>query len=119
MLTVYVYEKCSTCRDAIRWLDSQGIAYQTKPIRETPPSVAELRSALALLGGDIRKLMNSSGMDYRELGMKERLPTMTQDEVLALLSSRGNLVKRPLVIGRGVALAGFKPEAWTAALASG
>jgi arsenate reductase len=112
MFIVYVYQKCSTCRDALRWLDGQGIPYQVKAIRETPPGVAELREALALLGGDIRKLFNSSGMDYRAMGMKEKLPGMSETGALELLSTHGNLVKRPFLIGGGKALAGFKPELW-------
>ncbi|RPJ33088.1 MAG: arsenate reductase family protein [Verrucomicrobiaceae bacterium] len=112
MLTVYVYQKCSTCRDALKWLDDHGVAHQTKAIRETPPSAAELKTALNLLGGDIRKLFNTSGMDYRALGMKDKLPAMSADEAIELLSQNGNLVKRPFVIGNGLALTGFKPEIW-------
>jgi arsenate reductase len=112
MLTVYLYQKCSTCRDALKWLDDHGIAHQTKAIRETPPTPAELKTALKLLGGDIRKLFNTSGMDYRALGMKDKLPAMSEDEAIELLSQNGNLVKRPFVLGNGVALTGFKPEIW-------
>jgi arsenate reductase (glutaredoxin) len=112
MFTVYVYQKCSTCRDALKWLEDHHIPHQTKAIRETPPSIAELESALAFLGGDIRKLFNTSGMDYRALGMKDKLPGMSVAEALKLLSQQGNLVKRPLVLGAGKALAGFKPDVW-------
>ena len=86
--------------------------HTVKAIRETPPDAAELKSALVSLGGDVRKLFNTSGMDYRELGMKDKLPAMTEPEILGLLSTNGNLVKRPLVIGNGVALTGFKPDVW-------
>ena len=116
MLTVYVYDKCGTCRDALKWLNAHGVSHQVKAIRETPPGRAELKSALQFLGGDIRKLFNTSGMDYRALGMKEKLPAMSDDEAITLLTQNGNLVKRPLVIGNGFALAGFKPEAWRNAL---
>jgi arsenate reductase len=112
MLTVYVYQKCSTCRDALKWLNDHGIAHEVKAIRETPPTTAELKTAFKLHGGDIRKLFNSSGMDYRALGMKDKLPAMNEDEANNLLSRNGNLVKRPFVIGNGVALVGFKPEIW-------
>lgn len=112
MLTVYVYLKCSTCRDALKWLDDNGVAHQIKAIRETPPTPAELKAALKLLGGDIRKLFNTSGMDYRALGMKDKLPTMSEDDAIKLLSQNGNLVKRPFVIGNDVALTGFKQEIW-------
>ena len=112
MLTVYVYQKCGTCRDALKWLAEHRVPHQVKAIRETPPSTAELMAALKLHGGDIRKLFNTSGMDYRSLGMKDKLPLMSEAEAISLLSQNGNLVKRPFVIGNGVALAGFKPDVW-------
>lgn len=112
MFKVYIYQKCSTCRDAVKWLEAHGIPHQTLAIRETPPPPAELKSALDILGGDIKKLINTSGMDYRALGMKDRLPTLTESEVFALLSKNGNLVKRPFLIGDGKALTGFKPDVW-------
>lgn len=116
MLTVYAYEKCGACKDALKWLKAHGVSHQVKPIRLTPPSEAELESALKLLGGDIRKLFNTSGMDYREHGMKDKLPSMSANAAICLLSKNGNLVKRPFVIGKGFALTGFKPEAWKDAL---
>jgi arsenate reductase len=112
MLTVYVYQKCSTCRDAMKWLNSRGITYQVKAIRETPPTVAELKTALAASGGDMRKLFNVSGTDYRELGLKDRLPTMREADAFDLLSKNGNLVKRPFLIGDGKMLTGFKEAEW-------
>jgi arsenate reductase len=118
MLTAYCYQKCSTCRDALGWLESHHINHQVKAIRETPPSTTELKSALKLLGGDIRKLFNVSGMDYRALGMKDRLPQMSEAEAIQLLSSNGNLVKRPFLIGDGKALVGFKPDVWKETLLS-
>ncbi|GAA5125704.1 arsenate reductase family protein [Luteolibacter yonseiensis] len=116
MLTVYAYQKCSTCRDALKWLRDRGIPHEVKAIRETPPTVAELESVLSGTGGDIRKLFNTSGVDYRELGMKDKLPTMDQAAALELLSSNGNLVKRPFVTGDGKTLVGFKESDWAAAL---
>ena len=110
MLTVYLYQNCSTCRNAKKWLQEKGIAFEEKAIRETPPSVEELSRAEAKLG--LSKLFNSSGNDYREMGMKDRLPTMSKEEAFTLLSAKGNLVKRPFVIGDGVALTGFKPVEW-------
>ena len=114
MLRVYLYQNCSTCRDARKWLQEKGIAFEEKAIRETPPSVEELRRAEAVLG--LSKLFNSSGNDYRAMGMKDRLSGMSKDQAFALLSTHGNLVKRPFVIGDGVALTGFKPDQWAAAL---
>lgn len=116
MLTVYVYLKCSTCRDALKWLDRHRVKYTAKPIRETPPSRKELETALKLMGGSIRGLFNTSGKDYRAQGLAERLPGMGDDEAIGLLTSNGNLVKRPFVIGNNTALAGFKPELWSKAL---
>ena len=112
MLTAYCYQKCSTCRDALKWLDAHGVPHKVKAIRETPPTPAELKTALGIMGGDIRKLFNTSGMDYRALGMKDKLPAMSETEALDLLSKNGNLVKRPFLIGGGKALAGFKADIW-------
>lgn len=116
MLNVYVYHSCSTCRNALQWLDQQGIPYQDIRIRETPPSIAELKKALKFLNGDLRKLFNTSGMDYRTLALKGKLPTLSEDQALSLLSQNGNLVKRPFVLGKDFALVGFKADAWKAAL---
>ena len=116
MPIVYRYRNCSTCRDAIKWLDARGISYQTKEIRETPPTRDELATALAAFGGNIRKLFNTSGNDYRALGLKDRLPQMTDEEALELLSGNGNLVKRPFVIHGKSALAGFRADEWEKAL---
>ena len=116
MLTVYAYQKCSTCRDALKWLTSRGIPHQVKAIRETPPTVEELKTVLAGTGGDLRKLFNTSGVDYRELGMKDKLPAMSEAEALKLLSTHGNLVKRPFVLGDGKTLVGFKEAEWVKAL---
>ena len=118
MLKLYAYQGCSTCRNATKWLKQHDIAFNEIAIRETPPSVAELRSALDACGGDIRRLFNASGMDYRALGMKDKLPTMTTDAALKLLSTNGNLVKRPFAIdaAKKVFLVGFKADEWTTKL---
>ena len=114
MLKLYAYQGCSTCRSAIKWLKQRGIDFVEIAIRTTPPSVGELRSALDALGGDFRRLFNTSGMDYRALGMKDRLPTMAAETALNVLSANGNLVKRPLAIdtGKGIFLVGFKEAEW-------
>lgn len=118
MLTVYAYQGCSTCKNALKWLKAQGIAFQEKAIRETPPTVAELKSMLAAKGGDLRPLFNTSGQDYRALGLKDKLPGLSVDEALQLLASNGNLVKRPFALDEkaGVHLVGFKDAEWQAAL---
>lgn len=115
MLTVYAYRSCSTCRSAIARLKQGGVAYTELPIREQPPGIPELRRVLAAVGGDIRRLFNTSGQDYRELGIAKRLPGLSTEQALALLAGNGNLCKRPIVLGTAVALVGFKPEEWTAA----
>lgn len=118
MLKVYVYRGCSTCRSALNWLEAAGVAHQEVAIRETPPSVVELKAMMKARGG-LRPLFNSSGLDYRALDLKTKLPAMSADEALALLSSNGNLVKRPFAIDTkaGVFLTGFREEEWAATLA--
>lgn len=116
MLTVYAYANCSTCRAALAWLTARGIDHRVIPIRERPPTVAELARMLAAHGGEVKALCNRSGTDYRALGLKDRLPTMTTAQALTLLAGNGNLVRRPFVLGPGVALVGFAADAWTAAL---
>ena len=114
MLKVYAYQGCSTCKNALKWLKVQGIAHQEIAIRETPPSVPELRSMLAAKGDDLRPLFNTSGQDYRALGMKDKLPTLSTDEALTMLAANGNLVKRPFALDEtaSVYLVGFKEAEW-------
>lgn len=117
MLKVYTYQACSTCRNAVKWLNAHGIAFTEVPIRETPPSVDELKTMLKARG-DLRALFNASGMDYRAMGLKDKLPQMSEEKALKLLSTHGNLVKRPFAIGpsASVALVGFKESEWQATL---
>ena len=116
MLKVYAYQKCGTCRDALKWLDARGIPYTVLAIRETPPSPAELKAAIDSFGGDLRKLFNTSGLDYRTLDLKDKLPAMSEAEAIDLLARHGNLVKRPFVVGDGTFLTGFKTDVWQEAL---
>jgi arsenate reductase len=118
MLTVYVYQGCSTCRDALKWINARGIKFEERAIRETPPTVPELKAMLASKQGNLRAIMNTSGMDYRALGLKDKLPGMQQDEVLKLLSRNGNLVKRPFAFDAAekIFLTGFKQSEWEAEL---
>jgi arsenate reductase len=115
-VTIYTLRQCSTCKEATGWLRAHGIDFIEKPIRETPPSLPELRAMLRAQAGKLGRLFNSSGMEYRALGMAEKLPAMTEDEALRLLAGNGSLVKRPFLLAPGVGLVGFKPEAWAAAL---
>jgi arsenate reductase len=118
MLKVYAYSGCSTCKNAIKWLKGRGIECEEIAIRETPPTVGELKAMLAAQGGELRRLFNVSGMDYRSLGLKDTLPGMSTEDALGLLVSNGNLVKRPFAIdaGKKVFLVGFKEAEWGAVL---
>ena len=116
MLTIYSLASCDSCRAALKWLRAHDVAFTERAIRETPPSLAELRTMLRAHGGERRRLCNTSGRDYREQKLGEKLPAMSDDEALALLAGNGNLVKRPFLIGDGVALVGFDEAAWAKAL---
>ena len=109
---VYQYEKCSTCRKAISWLRERDIEFSSFPIRERTPTLKELKAMVVAHGGEVRKLFNTSSKDYRDPDLKELLPTLSEKQVLDLLRERGNLIKRPFVIGDGIALQGFKEETW-------
>jgi arsenate reductase (glutaredoxin) len=115
-VTIYTYAGCSTCRDATAWLAKHEIAFVEKPIRETPPSVAELELMLKYYDGELKRLFNTSGLEYKALGMADKLAHMTAAEALRLLSKNGKLVKRPFLLGPKVGLLGFKPERWKEAL---
>lgn len=115
-ITVYTYANCDTCRRAVKWLRAEGVAFTERPIRETPPTPAELRTMLAAQGGALRKLFNTSGQDYRAQKLGEKLPGLSETAALGLLAGNGNLVKRPFLLGPGVGLVGFDEAAWAAAL---
>ena len=111
-IRVYTYEKCDTCRRAVQWLTARGVKAQIVPIREQPPTLRELRTMLGHIG-EIRRLFNTSGKDYKEMSLKDRLPSLTEDEALALLAANGNLVKRPFALTGASGAVGFKEEEWT------
>ena len=115
-LTLYQYDGCDTCKKALRYLKEKAVDFEAVPIRGQPPSVAELKRVLDAVQGDLRRLFNTSGKDYRELGMKDKLPGLSEDEALELLASNGNLIKRPVALGDGVALVGFRESEWGDAL---
>ena len=110
------YPKCSTCRKAEAFLDAHGLAHDTRDIKEDRPTEAELRAWHEASGLPLRRFFNTSGMLYRELGLKDRLPQMNDDEMLALLASDGMLVKRPLLIDGDRVLVGFREAEWSEAL---
>lgn len=116
-MKVHTLKTCDTCRKATKWLREKGIPFEEITIREQPPTLPELRLALKSAGGDIRKLFNTSGQDYRALNLKESLPALPESEALALLSSNGNLIKRPFLISGDFAMAGFDTAKWSDALA--
>jgi arsenate reductase (glutaredoxin) len=114
-IKIYSYSGCGTCRKALKWLQEKHIAANVVAIRETPPTFAELESALASVG-NLRKLLNTSGGDYKAMNMKDRLPELSQAQALQLLSENGNLVKRPFVIHAKGTLVGFDEEVWSVLL---
>src|SRR5688572_10179727 len=113
MLRIYTYANCDTCRRATKWLRENKVAVEERAIRETPPSRAELRIMLTANGGELRKVFNTSGRDYREQKLGEKLPTLTDSAAFDLLAANGNLVKRPFLVGEGVAIVGFDPTVWS------
>ncbi|MDP3070619.1 MAG: Spx/MgsR family RNA polymerase-binding regulatory protein [Opitutaceae bacterium] len=115
-MKLYTLATCDSCRKAVKWLRAHDLAFEERAIRETPPGAAELRAALAAHGGELRRLFNTAGRDYRDQKLGAQLPGLTPAAAIALLTGNGNLVKRPLLVGEGVALAGFDEEAWAAAL---
>jgi arsenate reductase len=118
-MIMYRYKTCSTCIKALKWLEANGIAVEIKEIRETPPSMSELQSALQTHDGNLKRLLNTSGQDYRALGLKDTLPNMSSDEVLTLLTQNGNLVKRPLlVLDDTQAICGFNEDLYRTKLLS-
>lgn len=112
-LKIYVYKSCDTCRRALKFLDAKGVTYEAIPIREQPPTAAELKRMLALYQGHLRKLFNTSGQDYKALGLKDRLPLLSVEEGIQLLASNGNLVKRPFVVTGSGGCVGFDETEWS------
>lgn len=110
------YPKCSTCRRAQQWLDEQGIEYTLRDIKLDRPTERELRVWHERSGLPLKRFFNTSGMQYKALGLKDRLPAMSEDEQLALLATDGMLVKRPILVTDTAVLAGFREADWTAAL---
>ena len=111
------YPKCTTCQKARKWLDAKGVAYDYRDIKEENPSLEELRTWWQTSGLPLKKFFNTSGLQYKSLGLKDKLPTMSEEEQLALLSSDGMLVKRPILVGDGFVRVGFKEAEWEETLA--
>ena len=116
MIKVYCYSKCTTCKNALKWLEENGIEYKVVDIKADHPDEKTLREYYAVGTLPLKRFFNTSGIPYREMGLSKKLLEMSEDEQLALLATDGMLIKRPLVVGDGFVLAGFKEEEWTAKL---
>ena len=110
--TILCYEKCSTCKKALKWMDEKGYAYEARPIREEHPTAEELKDWYVKSGLPLKRFFNTSGNLYKELKLKDRLPEMSEEEQIDLLASDGMLVKRPLVVMEEGVLTGFKESEW-------
>ena len=116
MLKFICYPKCTTCQKARKWLDENKIEYEFRDIKTENPSLEELTAWYKLSGLPLKKFFNTSGLLYRSMELKTKLPAMTEEEMLALLATDGMLVKRPLIIGDDFVMAGFKQIEWEAKL---
>ena len=112
MIKVYCYSRCTTCKKALKWLDEKNIGHTVIDIKEDHPDEETLRKYYAMSGLPLKRFFNTSGMQYRELGLSKKLPDMSEDEQLALLATDGMLVKRPLLVGDDFVLTGFKEGEW-------
>ncbi len=110
------YAKCTTCQKAKKWLDANGVVYTDRPIKEQNPTADELRLWHEKSGLPLRRFFNTSGLLYKQMALKDKLPEMTEDEMIALLASDGMLVKRPLLVGGDFVLVGFKETEWAKAI---
>ena len=113
MIKLICYPKCTTCRKAKKWLDDNKIEYELRDIKEDNPSLDELTTWYKMSGLPLKKFFNTSGLLYKSMELKDKLPAMSEDEQLKLLATDGMLVKRPLVIGNDFVLVGFKESEWT------
>ena len=111
-MLVLEYPPCSTCRKAQAWLDAHGVSYETRHIKDDNPSYEELKQWYISSGLPLKKFFNTSGLKYKELGLKDKLPAMSEEEQLRLLATDGMLVKRPLVITEAKILTGFREKEW-------
>ena len=110
------YPKCTTCQKAKKWLEENNVEFVERHIKEDNPSLEELQAWHKKSGLDLKKFFNTSGLLYKELKLKDKLPTMTEEEKFELLASDGMLVKRPILVGDDFVLTGFKAETWKDAL---
>lgn len=106
------YPKCTTCQKAKKWLDDNKIPYEYRDIKEQNPTFVELKQWYKNSGLPLKKFFNTSGLLYKELGLKEKLPSMSEEEQLELLATDGMLVKRPIIVSNEIVLVGFKQDGW-------
>lgn len=116
MILFLEYPPCSTCKKAKAWLQEKGVDFQSRHIKEQNPSYEELKQWHGRSGLPLKKFFNTSGLLYKSLNLKEKLPAMTEEEQLRLLSSDGMLVKRPILITEKAVIPGFRAEAWEKAI---
>jgi len=109
---VLVYRKCSTCLKALKWLEERNVDFEERPIVEENPTYDELKEWHKKSGFPLKKFFNTSGLVYKDLGLKDKLMDMSEDEQLKILSTNGKLVKRPVVVGDDFVLLGFKEKEW-------
>ena len=113
MIKFICYPRCTTCQKAKKWLDDNKIQYELRDIKEDNPSFEELSAWYKQSGLPLKKFFNTSGLLYKSMELKDKLPTMSEEEQLKLLATDGMLVKRPLVIGEDFVLVGFKESEWS------
>ena len=106
------YPKCGTCRKAVKWLADRGIEAEYRDIKEQNPTYEELKEWAGRSGLPLKKFFNTSGLQYKAMGLKDKLPEMGEEEQLRLLSTDGMLVKRPILVGDGFVLVGFREDQW-------
>ena len=112
MIKFICYPKCTTCQKAKKWLDDNKIEYELRDIKEDNPSLDELTAWYKMSELPLKKFFNTSGLLYKSMKLKDKIPTMSEEEQLKLLATDGMLVKRPLVIGKDFVLVGFKESEW-------
>ena len=116
MMLFLCYPKCTTCQKAKAWLDQKGVSYELRDIKLDNPTAGELRTWWQLSGLPLKKFFNTSGLQYKALGLKDQLPAMSEEEQLALLATDGMLVKRPILLAGDRVLVGFKEAEWAEVL---
>lgn len=116
MLLFIQYPKCTTCQKAKKWLEENNIEFADRHIKEQNPTFNELKQWYEMSGLPLKKFFNASGLLYKAMSLKDKLPSMTEEEQLRLLASDGMLVKRPIIVGGGFVLVGFKQAEWEAKL---